>query len=797
MLKNYLKTTLRNLRRNPSNTFINVFGLSLGITCSLVLFLLATFLLSYDRYHENFDRIYRIVHSENDQQGNRVYNNGVPSPMADAVREEVPGIEKLAFVSNKYTNTLISIEDKEASEGRRYFEEREGVAYIEETFFDVFTRPIIKGNRAGFGQPGKVILSEKLADKYFGSTDIVGKEIVLNKEQVLEVTGVMEDVPRNSDFPFEMFISYSTIKKGYEEHGWGSVSSDDQIYLLLDESVKPGTINESLAAFKEKQFPNDDQDRSYFLQPLKDLHFDTRFSNYRYATVSDGNIITMVLVGFFILVTACINFINLSTAVAVKRSKEVGVRKVLGSTRKELVKQFMGETFFIVLLSIIVSLGLAELLLIYINPFLDINLSINWFTDGKIELFILSTLIIVTFIAGLYPSFVMARMKPAVIIKNQLSNVKTSGVSLRKVLVGFQFVITPFFIIGTLVLIAQMKFIKESDLGFKMDAVIAIDIPESEDLQKKSLKNSIERISGVQQVSLASRTPLSGSISVTDIKLENDPRDYYCDIKWADENYIPIYDIELKAGEGLKAVDTLTRVVVNEEFLKVAGISDPGEALGRMVQIWGSDVPITGVVKNFYSRNLRMKIEPVMLVNGTGNARTLSVKLSGQNFNAQLDAIKEAWQQVYPEYTFEYEFVDEVVASMYESEEEMAVIFTFFSSVAIFIGCLGLFGLVSYTTNQKVKEIGIRKALGASVQNILGLVSREFMAPVLVGFVIAAPLGWYLMNEWLQNYQYKISLGFDVFAIALAVTIVIALVTTGYKSLQAARSNPVDSLRDD
>lgn len=796
MLKNYLKITLRNLRRNPSNTFINVFGLSLGITCSLVLFLLATFLLSMDRYHEHFGRIYRIVHSANDQQGNRIYANGVPSPMVDAVRAEVPGIEKLVFVSNKYSNTLISIEDK-ANGDRRYFEEREGVAYTEATYFDVFSRPVIKGNIAGFGEPGKVLLSEKLAKKYFDSTDIIGREIVLNKEQVLEVVGVMEDVRRDSDFPFEMFISYATIKKDYEQHGWGSISSDDQIYFVIDKSVKAESINASLKAFKEKQFPNDDQELSYFLQPLKDLHFDTRFSNYRYATVSEGNILTMMLVAFFILVTACINFINLSTAVAVKRSREVGVRKVLGSTRQQLIIQFMGETFLIVLLSIVVSLGFAELLLIYINPFLDINLSINWFADGKIEMFLFSTLVIVTLIAGLYPSLVMARLKPAVIIKNQLSNAKTSGISLRKALVAFQFVITPFFIIGTLVLIAQMKFLKESDLGFKMDAVIAIEIPESKNQQKKTLKNSIERISGVQQVSLASKTPLSGSISVTDIKLENDPQDYYCDIKWADENYLSIYDIQLKAGEGLRAVDTLNRAVVNEEFLKVAGISDPEQVIGRMVHIWGRDIPITGVIKNFYSRNLRMKIEPVMLVNGTDNARTLSVKLSGQNFNTQLEDIKKEWKKVYPEYTFEYEFVDDIVALMYESEEEMATIFTFFSSIAIFIGCLGLFGLISYTTNQKVKEIGIRKALGASVRNILGLVSKDFMVPVLVGFVIAAPLGWYLMDLWLQNYEYKIRLGPGVFLIALAATLFIAIVTTGYKSLQAARSNPVDSLRDD
>ena len=795
MLINYFKTTLRNLFRNPSNTFINVFGLSLGITCSLVLFLLTTFLLSYDRYHDNFDHIYRIVNASNDQHGNRVFGNGVPSPMPDAVKTEVPGIDKLVFISNKYGNNLVGVKN-EANEWK-YFEEREGVAYTQASYFEIFTRPLLQGNYLALDQPGKVIISEKLAQKYFGHNDVIGQEITLDKDRTLQVAGVMEDVPRNSDFPFEMFISYITIEKDYQQHGWGSVSSDDQIYLVLNESASVSQVNDNLHALKEKQYPDDTDELTYFLQPLKDLHFDTRFSNYRYSTISHGNILTMALVAFFIIATACINFVNISTAVAVKRSKEVGVRKVLGSTRSQLVKQFLGETFLIVVFSILVSLGLAELLLIYLNPFLEINLAIRWFSDGKIELFLLSTLIIVTIMAGLYPSIVMARLKPAVIIKNKWSGPGTSGFSLRKVLVAFQFIITPFFIIGTLVLVAQMKFLRESDMGFKTDAIIKLDVPDSEVSKKKALKNGIERLSGVQKVSLSSTTPLSGSISVTNIELDNDSQEYYMDMKWADENYLDIYEIKVIAGEGLQAVDTMNRGIVNQEFLRLAGISDPQEVIGRMARIWGADIPITGVVQNFYSRSLRVKMQPLMVINGLGNARIISIKLSGQNIDQQLSAIEDEWQKVYPEYAFDYEFVDDAVASMYESEEKMATIFTFFSCIAIFIGCLGLFGLVSFTTNQKVKEIGIRKALGASVHNILKLVTKDFIVPVLVGFIIAAPLGWYLMDLWLQNYEYKIDLGPGIFLIALAATIAIAIITTSYKSMKAASANPVESLRDE
>ncbi|ELR70089.1 hypothetical protein C900_04086 [Fulvivirga imtechensis AK7] len=796
MLINYLKTTLRNLLRNKTNSFINIFGLSLGITCSLVLFLLVTFLLSYDQYHDNYERIYRIVNASNDQHGNRVFGNGVPPPMPDAVRADIPGIDKLVFISNKYGNNLIGVESKELNEWE-YFEEDEGVAYTESNYFGIFTRPLLQGNFSALDEPNKVILSEKLAWKYFGDVNVMGRDITLDKKETLQVAGIMEDVPRNSDFPFEMLISYATIKNAYEKHGWGSVSSDDQIYLLLEGSTSVEHVNNNLQAFKEKQYPDDNNELTYFLQPLKDLHFDKRFNNYRYSTVSHGNILTMALVAFFIIATACINFINISTAVAVKRSKEVGVRKVLGSSRGQLIKQFLGETFLIVVLAIVVSLGLAELLLIYLNPFLEIDMAIKWLNDGKIELFLLSTLIIVTIMAGLYPSIVMAKLKPAVIIKNKWANMKTSGLSLRKMLVAFQFIITPFFIIGTLVLIAQMKFLRESDMGFKTDAIIVMKVPDSEVLKKKALKSSIERLSGVRNVSLASTTPLSGSISVTDIELDNDEKEYYMDVKWADENYLDMYDIGLIAGEGLHAVDTMNRVVVNEEFLKLAGISDPQEAIGRMVHIWHTDVPITGVVQNFYSRNMRVKLEPLMLVNGLGKARTISVKLTGQNLHQQLEDIKKEWHQVYPEYAFDYKFADDVVASMYDSEEEMATVFTFFSCIAILIGCLGLFGLVSFTTNQKVKEIGIRKALGASVQNILSLVSRDFITPVMIGFIIAAPLGWYLMDLWLQNYQYKINLGAGIFLIALAATFTIAIVTTGYKSLKAASANPVDSLRDE
>lgn len=618
MLKNYFKTTLRNLSRNLTNTFINVFGLSLGITCSLVLFLLAMFLLSYDRYHTNFDRIYRIVSSSNDQQGNRIFGNGVPSPMPDAVREEIPGIDKLVFISNKNSNSLIGIQDKD-KKNWKYFEEQEGIAFSEPEYFEIFSRNLLKGSFLDFNQPNKVILSAKLAEKYFGTTDITGKEFILDKEQTLQVVGVMEEAPRNSDFPFNMLISYATIKTDYVEHGWGSVSSDDQIYLLLSEHTSPAQVDENLRAFKEKQDPENEQDQVYFLQPLKDLHFDKRFGNYRHATVSYGSILAMALVAFFIMLTACINFINISTAVAVKRSKEVGVRKVMGSTRSQLVKQFLGETFVIVALAITVSLGLAELLLLYLNPFMEINLSINWLSDGKIELFLLCILIVVTIMAGLYPSIVMARLKPAVIIKNKWANAKTSGFSLRKMLVAFQFIITPFFIIGTLVLVAQMKFLRESDLGFKTDAVIVLNLPDAEISRKKTLKANIQNLAGVSNVSLANTTPISGSISVIDIKLEDDPQPYYMDVKWVDENYLEMYEIPLLAGEGLHAVDTLNRIVVNQEFLKLAGISDPQEIIGKTVDINGFSVPVTGVVKNFNSRNLRMTMKPLMVMNGLRN----------------------------------------------------------------------------------------------------------------------------------------------------------------------------------
>lgn len=796
MLKNYFKTTTRNLLRNRGNTFINVFGLSLGITCSLILFLLIAFFLSFDRHHENFDRIYRVVTSSKNQDGNRVYSNGVPSPMADAVRADIPGIEKLVFVSNKYTNSHIGIHEDEAAQSR-YFEEREGVAFTEPTYFDVFTRELVQGQASGLSRPGTVILSEKLAHKYFGRTDIIGREIKLDKKHLLEVAGIMEDAPRNSDFPFNMLISYATIKDDYEVHGWGSVSSDDQIYLVAGNSVTPQQIDENLIAFREKYQPDDDQDRRYFLQPLADLHFDTRFSNYRYVTISQGNILTMGLVALFILATACINFVNISTAVAVKRAKEVGIRKVLGGTRSQLIRQFLGETLMVVLLSVVVALGMAELLLIYINPFLDVNLSIDWFSDGKTELFLAATVLVVTLLAGVWPSMVLARLTPAAVLKSKWSGARASGFSLRKLLVGLQFVITPFFIIGTLVLVAQRKFLTESDLGFGTDAVVVIELSDREVPRKKTLKESIEKLSGVQHVSLASTTPLSGSISVTDVQIDGDPNDYYVDIKWSDENYLEVYNIDLAAGKSLPAIDTMNSAVVNEEFLRKAGIDNPQDAVGRMLHIWGSDVPVIGVVSNFYSRNLRMKLEPLMFINGIGNTRTMSVKLAGGNLKQHLAAIEKEWKSVYPEYTFEYEFADDVIAIMYESEQQMATIFTFFSCIAIFLGCLGLFGLVSFTVNQKVKEIGIRKVLGASVHSILKVISSDFLKPVLAGFIIAVPLGYFLMSMWLENYQYRISLGFDFFLIALAATLLIAVITTGYKTLSAASANPVDSLRDE
>jgi len=801
MLRNYLKTALRNLWREKGSTLINLSGLTLGITSSLVLFLLINHHSHYDQYHSRKDRIYRVV-TESDGNSGRNYTPGIPRPLPEAFKNYFPEAEEVTFISYR-AGSLITI-PQPSGEPKKY-EEESGVTFAEPNFFKIFDRKILRGvAQNGLDKPNEAIVSKKSALKYFGKEDVLG-EVIKYDNREYKITAVMEDYPSNTDFPFDVMLSYITIRLQHEqEEGWGGIWSDEQCYFLLPEKVDVHEIDSKMTAFYKKHHTEDNRRHQAFMtQPLREIHFDSRYSNYNYKTVSKQLLLALSLVAIFLILTACINFINLTTAEIIKRSKEVGVRKALGSTRSQLIRQFLGETTLVTVFSVCLALGCAQLTLSFLNPFLKLHLSLD-FLSGTLWVLLITMTTVVAALSGLYPSLVVSGFKTAVALKNQISNKNSSGYTFRRSLVVLQFFISQFFILGTIVLIQQMNYFQKKELGFRRNAIITVPIPEQETPDKKgatikmrTLRDEVSRLSGVEMASLSNTPPSSGSTSNTSFVIEGDNDTHLTQIKLIDGNYLKLYGLELVAGNGVLDMDTAQGFVVNEKLASLAGYRNPQEILGKKITLWGKQLPVAGVVKDFHTVSLHRSIEATAMFNQIRYYETLSLKLNPTHLQDAIRQVQQRWEATYPEFIFSYQFLDDQIKEFYEQEQKMSVLLTSFTVMAIFIGCLGLFGLATFMANQKTKEIGVRKVLGASVESIVILFSKEYIKLVGIGFILAAPVAWYVMNQWLNQFAYKIVIGPLVFITGLGLVIVVAGFTVGYRSFKAAMVNPAKSLKSE
>lgn len=780
---------------------LNISGLTLGITASIILFLLLQHIKSFDKFQSNYDRIYRVVTSSDGNDGKN-YTSGIPSVLPPAFRIDFPEAEEVVFT--QYNAGALILVPQKNGESKKFLEEA-GVVYTEANFFKIFDRAILSGDGAkALDEPSEAVISKKLAEKYFGREDVEG-ELIKYGEHEYKIGAVMADPPNNTDFPFTLMLSFETIRKEVEEHGWGSVWSDEHCYFLLKEGESIATIENRMADFTKKHNSERNFDNTqYNTQALSTIHFDERYGNYSYNTVSDGSIMAMSIIGIFLIVTACINFINLATAEAIKRSKEVGIRKTLGSARSQLVVQFLGETALVTLVSLVVSICLAQLALGFLNPFLELELSISLINNNALLLFVLGIFISVTLLSGTYPALVLSGFKPALALKNQISSRSSSSYFLRQGLVVVQFVISQFFIIGTIVIIAQTNYFRNKELGFRKDAIINIPIPEQEGpatdsttSKMRTLKNEIDRISGVEMSSLCFQPPASGSVSGTGFRFEGETDEQRKDtqIKPADGNFVELYDLKLIAGENIADGDTATSFLVNRKLTEVAGLTNPADIIGKRIRVWGRVLPVVGVVEDFHSQSLRSNIDPIVILNRIRNYRTLSLKVNPLSIESVIPAIKKQWEETYPNHLFEYSFMDESIREFYDGEGRMSTLLMVFTSLAIFIGCLGLFGLAAFMANQKTKEIGVRKVMGASVESIVIMFSKQFIKLIVFGFALAAPFAWFVMNEYLSEFAYRIDLSFWIFLAGIGITLTIAILTVGYRSLRAATANPVKSLR--
>ncbi|WP_224998678.1 ABC transporter permease [Cesiribacter sp. SM1] len=793
MLKNFFIIGFRSIRRNKAHTAINVAGLALGIACCLLLFLVVRYESSFDRHHAKAERIYRV--NTQFMTGEGGVSTNAPVPVGKALKEEFPEIEEAA-TTRFYGSGLIKV-------GDQVFREP-GIANVGPAFFRIFDVNWLAGSpETSLAEPNTVVLSKSVAEKYFGPdaatnpATVLGRTITFNSEAPLQITGLVEDFPATTDLPFRILISYATLPTPVvEDHTyWVNISNSYSHFLLLKEGVDPQLL-EAKFPVVQKKYTGENR-YAYLLQPLSEMHHDSRFSNYNRRIMPPENINGLILIGLFILFTACINFINLATAQSVKRSKEVGVRKVLGANRNQLLRQFLAETFLITSLAMVVAVVAALFALPYLQELLEVAISFRPLQDATLLAFLAAITLVVTLLAGFYPAMLVSGFRPVAAIKNKITAPKTGALTLRQGLIVMQFVIAQVLIIGTLVVSSQLDYFRNLPLGYNQEALITVPLPANTQEQAiYPLRTQLEQLSGVKNVSFGFTPPSNdgGWFGTYNFEGSGLKDDIVCQMMPIDANYLETYGLTLLAGRNLRQVGDTAAVLVNEALLRTMHIDNPEKAIGRTVSNFGRALTIVGVVKDFHSQSLRQAIGPV-LMERRDQMRFAGIKLHMADLRSTLGQIEQQWKQTFPESVFEFTFLEEDIANFYREEVKMYTLFRIFSGIALFISCLGLYGLVSFMAVQRTKEIGIRKVLGASVTNIVLLFTKEFFVLIFIAFSIAAPLAWYFMNAWLQNFEYQVSLGLSVFLAAILFSLLIAGITVGYRSVHAAFSNPVKNLR--
>ncbi len=799
MIKNYLKTAWRTLLRHKTFTAINVIGLTVGIVSCLLIFLVVQYETSFDTFHHKKDHIYRVLTVGLGPTTS--YQSGVPFPTADAL--------KLDFKQLKGVASILRNEGNIFSIGTNKFKEEEAY-YADPDFFSMFDFDWLAGDKkTALAEPNTIVLTERDANKFFGDWHkAMGQTIRYNNHTDWKVTGIIKDPPPNTDFPLQIVMSYVSMKtKGGEYYGnrndWITVLGENYNFVELPEGADTKIFYQQLAAFAKRHIPEPYASReSMTLQPLTAMHYDSGIDIFTYHPFSKNLIKAIGLIGLFLLIIACINFINLSTAQAVRRSKEVGVRKVLGSSRNQLIFQFIGETFIITAIALALAIIVGKAVLPLLDQLLQVHLDTWFFLRPSVLAFLALVLIVVSGLSGLYPALVLSGFKPYTALKNKISAAGTKGISLRRGLVILQFGIAQTLIIGTLVVVSQLNFFKNKPLGYTKDAVVTTPIPGDSVSRSKisDLRAELLRQPGIESVSFSFGSPSDETAWFSGIHYNHSTKetDWGADLKWADTGYFNLYHLEFVAGAPYPSADTVRGYVVNETLIKKLGISNPQEAIGKTIGLWDNhhfEAPITGVVKDYNTGSLKEEIPPVLMTTRKESYRLMSVKVNPQNLSTALAAIKANWNTAFPESLYEYSFVDDQLAHFYKSDTQLSLLYQIFAGIAILISCLGLFGLVSFMTVQRTKEIGIRKTLGASLGHIVYLFSKEFIVLILIAFAIAVPLGWYLMNQWLQAYAYRITLGPGIFLLTILLSLLIAGLTIAYKAIQAAMVSPVKSLK--
>ena len=813
MFKNYFKTAFRSLIRNRNYTIINIAGLAVGIAVCMMIFIIIQYQTSFDNFHSKKDRIYRVLTEYHHADAATItYGKDVPFPMPIGLKTAFPQIEQVAPIFASHDDQLIIPDENGTS--TKTFKEDKGLFFTEPSFFKIFDFPLLAGSYASLKEPNNVLLTKEIAEKYFGDwKTAIGKTIKLevggyifeHGTHILKVSGILATIPSNTDFQLKLVVAYGTGATGSimaKNTDWEDrTNSGFGCYIMLPPNISADNFNQQLRAYSAKVESPDDKD-SHIIQPLTAVHYDTQTGNYSNKTISHQLLNVLWLIAAFILLIACVNFINLKTAQAVYRAKEVGVRKVLGSNKSQLQIQFIVETFLIVTVAVMLATVITILALPYVNQLLELSLSFNILSNPAIILFLLSVTIVVTALAGFYPSIVLSRFNPVNALKSKITASTAKGISLRRGLVVFQFIIAQALIIGTLIIVQQMNYFMNQSLGFDKDAIINVPFRVDSAWFSKVdyLKQQLLSVNGVQAVSFSSNTPVEDADDMwSTFKFDNATKeaDFKAITKFADNEYVPAYKLQLVAGRNLQPSKFTQEFLVNESLVKSLGFKKPEDILNKEISIWGDKIkcPVVGVLKDFNDRSFRNDLAPLLITTNNTMYSQAAIKLATTNISSTLQSVKTIWQQTFPDFVYEYRFLDDKIESFYKQENQLAQLYKIFAAIAIFLSCLGLYGLASFMAAQRIKEVGIRKVLGATAGNIVYLFSKEFMILIAIAFAIATPIAWYYMHEWLQDYAYRINISWWLFAAGGLAAIIIALATISFQAIKAAIANPAESLR--
>jgi putative ABC transport system permease protein len=793
MIRNYIKIAWRNLYKNKAFSLIHILGLTIGITVCMMIFLYISNEFNVDRFHKDKDQIYRVMRGI-DMKKSKQFVPYLSGPYAPALLNDFPGEIKKA-VRVMPSNDLVSFGDKSFNEKKIYITDPD--------FFSLFSFPLLRGNAANaLKDPNNIVLTETTAKKYFGTVDnAMDKVVQLDKNLRFKVSAVAKDVPSNSHMDFDIILPISHFSRGPGFQVW--MNNGMFVYVLLDKSTTAQKIERRFPHFMDKYVGKDMAkmgDRmALSLSPLTDIYFEPASS---FDAVKHGDktvVYIFISIAILIMLIACINFMNLSTIRAVERSKEVGLRKVLGALRNHLVSQFIGESILMTLISCALSVALLQLLMPWYNQLLGYNLTVSW-NSYSIYLFLSGVILVVGFLAGSYPAFVLSAFSPIEALKGKLRLGK-GGAFFRQALVVVQFSISVILIIGTIVIVKQMNFVKTKALGYDQAQTVVINI-DNNDIYKNRMafKHQLEANSNIAGVSLMSGEP-GGFFDDFNFEAEGQQTVFKARTEFADFDYIKTLGLKIIAGRNFSqqfSTDSARAAIINVTAAHKLGFT-PEQAIGKWIKNTGRDNEkryIVGVVNDFNFLSLKESMD-ALVISPAEDSRVVTIKLKPGNLQASVQAIKNVYTKVAPVYPFEYSFLDQKFDTTYKTDIRQQTILSIFSGLAIFIACLGLFGLASFTAAKRTKEIGVRKVLGSSVQNILLLLSKELLKPVIIATLIAIPIGYYAMQQWLQNFAYRTTLYWWIFILAAGVTFAIALITVSFQSIKAAIANPVNSLRSE